>query len=108
MYTTYALVVSTSKIPNDFGNTGYFNTDLALNMFHIFHTATNTARMFGSWELNDDRVTHLHLVFGHQGRVDTLNANYTLTRSFPNLFRYYIKIPMVLLSTEQELLDATL
>ena len=75
MFTNYASTVAASKIPNDFGTTGYCNTDLALSIFHIFHTVTNTKGMFGSWEMNDDQVTHLHLVFEHQGRVDTAKCN---------------------------------
>ena len=122
MFTSNALVVTASTIPNDFGNTGYFNIDLALNILHIFHTYTSPEWMFASWEINDDMVTHLHLVFEHKRRVDTATrklqqiptfTDATIstiklerTISFPKLFRYYIKNPIMLLSTEQELLDA--
>ena len=63
-------------------------------------------RIFGSWEMNDDQVTHLHLVFEHQGRVDTVRCKHKLQqipffsdatistiklerkRSFPNFARF--------------------
>jgi len=71
MLTSNALVVTASKIPNDFGNTCYFNIDLALNILRIFRTFTSPEWMFASWEINGDMVIHIHLVFEHKRRVDT-------------------------------------
>ena len=82
MLTSNALVVTASKIPNDFGNTWYFNIDLALNILRIFCTFTSPEWMFASWEINGDMVIHLHLVFEHKRRVDTATRKLQITNSY--------------------------
>ena len=79
---------------------------------------------FATWENSKDNVLHLHFCFQHTGRIDTAkkkllnlpvydDATMTTielerTRSFTNLFRYYMKDPIIVLSTDMILLNASL
>ena len=123
-FTSYALICAAQKKPFDNMSTGCCNIDLAINVFHTFMTVLKPEWAFATWENSKDNVLHLHLCFQHTGRIDTakkklLNlpqyddaALTTIklerTCSFTNLFRYYMKDPIIVLSTDLTLLNASL
>jgi len=104
--------------------TGCCNIDLAINVYHTFMDVLKPEWSFATWENSKDNVLHLHFCFQHTGRIDTAkkkllnwpvydDATMTTiklerTRSFTNLFRYYMKDPIIVLSTDMILLNASL
>ena len=123
-YTSYALICAAQKKPFENMETGCCNVDLAMNVFNTFMTVLKPEWAFSTWENSKDNVLHLHLCFQHTGRIDTAkkkllnlpqydDATLTTvklerTRSFQNLFRYYMKDPIVVMSTDMALLNASL
>ena len=123
-FTSYALICAAQKKPFEGMSTGCCNIDLAINVFHTFMDVLKPEWAFATWENSKENVLHLHLCFQHTGRIDTAkkkllnlpqyeDATLTTiklerTRSFTNLFRYYMKDPIVVLSTDLTLLNASL
>jgi len=87
-----------------------------MNVFHTFHDVIKPEWAFATWEANKDNVLHLHLCFQHTGRIDIAKKKLLnlltfddailttikleRTRSFQNLFRYYMKEPLAVFSTD--------
>jgi len=123
-FTSYALICAAQKKPFDNMSTGCCNIDLAVNVFHTFINVLKPEWAFATWENSKDNVLHLHLCFQHTGRIDTAKKKLLnlpqyddailttmkleRTRSFTNLFRYYMNNPIIVLSTDLTLLNASL
>lgn len=73
MYISYAMILCIAKYPNDYGVSGFYNSDAATMVLREYWSAIGQENwFFGVWEENDAGVLHMHFIIRFDGRIDTL------------------------------------